>query len=351
VRRYALLLAPGANRVYGRSAPALGRAELALINGFGLAGRLSDLHEERLGGVAYLTFEASGLDTDDIAVLSNLSAVFALFERDGPHLLRPMELSRLDRWDDDLITIQRYSGKTNEQFTKLLMNLALVVGHGGEALRPAGGRLRVIDPLCGRGTTLNQAVMYGYDAVGIESDGRDVDAYVSFFTTWLKNKRAKHHVERQKLPRSGHGPGQRVTITLAASKAEQKESAGQRVVVIADDTIRAVDHLGKNSMDALVVDLPYGVQHGSRAGADLSRRPQELLGAALPVWRSLLRPGSAMAMAWNTKTLDRGVFVEALESAGLEPVDSGQAGSFSHQVDRSITRDVMIARRPDPRGP
>ena len=61
----------------------------------------------------------------------------------------------------------------------------------------------MVDPLCGRGTTLNQAVMYGFDAAGIDSDGRDVDAYVSFFTTWLKNKRAKHHVERQRLRRDG----------------------------------------------------------------------------------------------------------------------------------------------------
>jgi hypothetical protein len=347
VQRYALLLGPGANRVYGRSAPALGRSELAVINEFGLGDRLSDLAEERLAGVAYLAFSASGLDADDIAVLSNLSGVFALFERDGDHLLRPIELSPLDRWDDDLITIQRYSGKTNEQFTKLLMNLAVVVGHGGDALRPAGARLRVADPLCGRGTTLNQAVMYGFDAAGIESEGRDVDAYVNFFTTWLKNKRAKHHVERQKLRREGHGPGQRVTITLAATKEEQK----QRVVVIADDTVRAIEHLGRNSMDALVVDLPYGVQHGSRAGADRSRRPSELLSVALPVWRSLLRPGSAMAMAWNTKTLERAAFIEALEAAGLEPVDEGHERTFSHQVDSSITRDVMIARRPRQTGP
>src|SRR6202035_5200533 len=111
-----------------------------------------------------------GLDGDDIAVLSNLSGVFALFERHGDQLLRPSELSPLDRWDDDLITIQRYSGKTNERFTKLLMNLAVVVDHGGEGFRSTGVRLRVVDPLCGRGTTLNQAVMYGFDAAGIESD-------------------------------------------------------------------------------------------------------------------------------------------------------------------------------------
>ena len=57
-----------------------------------------------------------------------------------------------------------------------------------------------------------------------------------------------------------------------------------------------------------------------------------------------------MAMAWNTRNLAREAFVEALEPAGLEPVDGGRGWSFSHQVDRSITRDVMIARRPGQTG-
>ena len=128
---------------------------------------------------------------------------------------------------------------------------------------------------------------------------------MSFLATWLKNKRVKHHVEHQRLGRGSHGPGQRVTITMAATKAELKGAGGQRVVVIADDTTRAVDHLGKSCADALVADLPYGVQHGSRVGAELSRRPAELMHDALPVWRSLLRPGSAMALSWNTRTLSR----------------------------------------------
>jgi hypothetical protein len=50
-----------------------------------------------------------------------------------------------------------------------------------------------------------------------------------------------------------------------------------------------------------------------------------------------------MALAWNTRTLGREAFSQALEAAGLEPVD--RAG-FSHQVDGSITRDLIIARRP-----
>ena len=47
-------------------------------------------------------------------------------------------------------------------------------------------RLVVLDPLCGRGTTLNQALMYGYDAIGIDTDGKDFDIYSAFIRTWLQ---------------------------------------------------------------------------------------------------------------------------------------------------------------------
>ena len=48
----------------------------------------------------------------------------ALFERDGD-ALRPVELPRRDRFDDDLLTILKYPGKTNELFTKLLLNVTV----------------------------------------------------------------------------------------------------------------------------------------------------------------------------------------------------------------------------------
>jgi hypothetical protein len=284
--RYAILLQPAANRVYARAAPALGRAELSVINVHGLQGRLVAVGEEKLGGVPYLTFataEGTALSAGEVAVLSNLSCLYALFERQVDGRLRPVELDRLDRWDDDLLTIQRYTGKTNEQLTHLLVNLALVVGHGANGMSggspTARGRLRVLDPLCGRGTTLNQAVMYGLDAVGIELDPRDVDAYVTFFTTWLKDKRVVHKVERQRVRRDGRVAGHRVTISFAVSRAAQRAGPGQRVVVVADDTGRAGDHVGEASVDAIVADLPYGVRHGSRAGDQLhlGRRPVDLL--------------------------------------------------------------------------
>jgi hypothetical protein len=114
--RYALLLAPYANRVYADQAPRLAAAELAAF-GPVLSGGLEGIEPERIGGVDYLGFDGD-LTARDVAFVSNLSSAYALFERAGD-LLRPLELSPLARYDSDLITIPKYAGKTNEQFTKL----------------------------------------------------------------------------------------------------------------------------------------------------------------------------------------------------------------------------------------
>src|SRR5262249_20649878 len=125
VTNYALLVLPVANRVYASSAPRLSLAELQIFSDAALSGKLSNLSEDVLGGVPYVTFNAEGLDERDIATLSRMSLAFALFERDG-ELLRPVTLAHGDLFDDDLITVQKYVGKTNEHFTKLLVNLTVL---------------------------------------------------------------------------------------------------------------------------------------------------------------------------------------------------------------------------------
>ena len=99
-------------------------------------------------------------------------------------------------------------------------------------------------------------------------------------------------------------------------------------------------------MDAIVTDLPYGVQHGARRGDDRSRRPDDLLAAALPAWWSALRPGGAAGIAWNNRLLRRDALAAALAGAGFEVTDVGADGRFVHRVDRTITRDLVVARRP-----
>lgn len=330
--QHALLVQPSANRVYARSGPALLAAELQALDELALGGRLDDVAVTELGGAPYVTFGGE-LDAEALGVVSNLSAVYALFEREGD-LLRPITPARLDRWDDDLLTIQRYPGRTNEQLTRLLLDLTLAAARGSAPF--TGERVRVLDPLCGRGTTLNVAVHLGLDAAGVDLDKKDVDAYLQFFTTWLKDKRAKHSSSRH---------GARTTIAFAADKNAQKAGLGQEVVVVAGDTRTVVDHLGKSSVDVIVTDLPYGVQHGATAG-DLRRSPADLLAAALPAWRAVLRPGGAMGLAWNTKVLPRPQLVELLTAAGLAVVAGEALERFAHRVDQAIDRDLLVARRP-----
>ena len=100
---YALLILPSANRVYAEASPALARDELEIFSQSVLGGSVREITETTIGGVPYLTFEATDIGNDAAAYLANLSVGFALFERkDG--LLRPVELRRLDRYDDDLIS-------------------------------------------------------------------------------------------------------------------------------------------------------------------------------------------------------------------------------------------------------
>jgi SAM-dependent methyltransferase len=339
VARYALLLKANANRVYGASAFGLGAAELATV----APSIGADVERTTIAGVDYLVVDvAEPLGPGAVAALSNLSSLHALFLVDGDWF-RPVTVAPRRVLDEDLVTIQRYAGKTNEAFTHLLVNLALGASSNGMDRVLAGERLRLLDPACGRGTSLNRAALYGMDACGLDIDQRDIDAYRTFFTTWLKDKRLKHTVEQARIRKGRSEPAHRVTITYGTSK----DVASHRVVdVVHDDTVRGRDHFTARSMDVLVCDLPYGVQHGSRPDpAALDRGPERLLEAALPVWHDLLRPGAAAALAWNRRVLDRPRLAGLAAAAGFT-VAAPDDERFVHVVDRSITRDVLVAVRP-----
>jgi SAM-dependent methyltransferase len=338
--RYGLLISPAANRVYAASSVALTQAELGLFGRTVLGGNIRETAVATVGGVPYVTFSADRLTDRDVAFLANLSSVYALFEFQG-ELLRPVELRPMDRYDDDLITIQKYAGKTNENFTKLLLNVTLLSSaFAGELLER---RFRVFDPLCGRGTTLNQAIMYGFDAAGMDLDQKDFEAYSAFLSTWLKRKRVKHQIEAAPIRRNRQVVARRLHATLATTRDAYRAGDTQDVEVINADTVRAREFFRAESFDVLVADAPYGVQHGSRTAAKgLTRDPLDLLAAAAPVWVELLRPGGAVGISWNTNVARRGEAAEALASAGLELLETE---GFQHRVDQAIVRDIIVARR------
>jgi hypothetical protein len=340
---YALLLRPASNRLYSKGAAALNTAELSVINEQALKGALRAIGPTTIGGVDYVRFVADDvLSGPAVAHLSNLSSAFALF-RIADASLVPVTLTPLAHLDDDLLTILRYKGKTNEQFTKLLFNVTLAASaHGTDW---PGQRLRVLDPVCGRGTSLNQGLVYGFDVDGIEIDRAAYDAYQSFLVTWLKDKRYKHQVHTMPLRRDTKIVGRRFEVVFARDKEEYKADDVQRVRFVNDDTTQAAEHYRKPVFDAVIADLPYGVQHASRAKPDArSRRPEDLLDAALPGWVGAMKPGAAIGLSWNTKVLKRDELVDLLGRHGLVP--SSTEESFEHRVDQSITRDLVVAVKP-----
>jgi len=343
------LILPAVNRVYADSSVALTCAELEVFNRTVLGGRIADLAPTSIGGVSYVTFTADEITDRDAALLANASAVYALFEvREDPAggaLLRPIHLRPLDRFDEDLVTIQKYQGKTNEHFTKLLLNVTLLSSAFAEEMLER--RFRVIDPLCGRGTTLNQALRYGFDAAGVDLDAKHFEAYAAFIQTYLKRKRIKHRAESGPVRRERRVVARRLQITLGASKESYLAGDTISLDVVNTDTTRSLEFFRPATFDLLVADSPYGVQHGSRTQAKgLARSPLDLLAAAAPVWARLLRPGGALGLAWNTYVARREDAAAILSAAGLSVLDFGPYQGFKHRVDQAITRDILVARKP-----
>ncbi|HEX4225372.1 MAG TPA: SAM-dependent methyltransferase [Pseudonocardiaceae bacterium] len=350
---YAVMHYPAANRVYAESSIRLLVSELRAFDERALGNRLGDIAETAIGGVGYVTFSAPELSELDVELLSNVSTLYALFEVQGD-VLRPITVRRLDKFDSDLLTIQKYAGKTNELFTKLLLNVTALAIE--EPSRMVTDRLRVLDPMCGRGTTHNHAMMYGYDVSGLDLDPKDFDEYTRFIKTWLKNKRIKHQADAAPIRRNHVHLGRRLDITLGIDKESYKAGDALQVNYVNADTLRSNEFFRARWFDLIVTDAPYGIQHGSRSGAgvpsrqqrtgDLSRDPRRLLGQAIPVWAGMLRPGGAIGISWNDLVLDRAELTDMVTDAGLDVLESEAYLGFAHRVDQAINRDVLVARKP-----
>ncbi|MBD2760218.1 SAM-dependent methyltransferase [Yimella sp. cx-573] len=331
---YLVLLAASANRVYADAAPRLARAEAQAV----LAGTGGPVQVgvEQLAGVDYLhvTTESPAA----IAALSNLSATFAIFQPEG-ELLRPIPLQRRQLYPSDLVTIQKYQGKTNEQWTRLLLNVTATATKRPE--RWLNGELDVMDPMCGRGTTLNIALLAGYDTIGVDLDRKDYDTYAAFLKTWVQTHRLKHAMDRGASTTGGRARGREFTLEVAPTKEAFKAGETQRVRYLNTDTCDLDGLVRAASVDVIVTDTPYGVQHGSH-GDRLSRRPLELIDRALPSWMRTLRTGGAIGLSYNRHVASTDDLALVLQQHGLT-VQDGLLSSFRHRVDASIDRDLIVA--------
>ncbi len=323
-----MLIAPSLNRVYAGEAPRLAAAELAVTAGV-------EVEPVVIAGVDYLRIEADA-DQRLLDAVAVQSTKLGLYE-DVSGLLRPLELPAVDVLDEDLVTIPKYPGKTNEQLTRLLLNVTL-----SQVMAGPGSRT-VLDPLCGRGTTLLQAWRLGHDAAGVEADEKAVEAFAAYLKTYLRRKRIKHTAEMTPVRREGKSLGKRFDAEVTV------DGRNLSLGVFTGDTRQSAKLWGKRRFDAIVTDAPYGIVHGSvsdvRGGTRRDRSASGLLADAIPVWTGQLRIGGALGLSWNTLGTPRERVVELLGAAGLVVRDDGPWRRFSHRVDSSVHRDVIVAVR------
>lgn len=362
--RYVLYLESDLNRVFTGSLGRIAATELNVV--------VESLHPGALGPVTADDSQRSttlhfgcDLEPERLGTLAGqLSSTLALFEEVGD-LLRPIPTTEHLVYSTELVTTQRYKGKTNERFTRAMLTMALAVAgidptsdgtpnagantHPGEAGGEGEGhRPRICDPMCGRGTTLNWALAQGFDAVGIEPDRLALDQHANFISQWAKRQRLPHTMQDYRPTNSER---RYATFTVAPDRAALKAGQGQVLDVFCADGADGSLPIKRRSIDVIVTDMPYGVHHASRTGPGRSGRwdpsdTAELAERMVPTWRRWLRPGGTLALAWNTKRADTNAMRRIVTDAGFELCDDKVGGTdcLRHKVDSSIDRDVILAR-------
>ena len=330
--KLALKITPQRSTQYANMTERLARPELLASP---LAPAIQRVEPIALAGQSYLLvmLEDAGCPNllDVLGRLGATSEAYEYFEQigdlQGP-FLRPLDATFQPFVPVEMAEIRRYKGKTNEIFTRVLLNVAVFAGAFREQ---ATGRLRILDPLAGGGTTLFLALAAGYDAFGIEHERQDVETTALFVRQYLESE----HIHFKERDERGRRAGRRYQFEIG------RKGATRHLVLAHGDTAQAELHLqevpGGPHMHAIVADLPYGIQHFGEISGMLSQ--------ALPVWERLLLPGGTMVLAWNATRVEREALAACVaQCTHLRVCNDPPYTEFAHTVDRVIKkRDILVA--------
>ncbi len=173
--------------------------------------------------------------------------------------------------------------------------------------------LRLLDPMCGRGTTLfvgaNRVVVHGHRRRQSRSGGSR-DAFSSgiwnITASSTRGSASPSPCPAARVRRARRSPS-------GDAGALRGKQTGSLTLFICDAT-QAGEAFGSHAFHLVACDLPYGVQHASQGGS-----LEKLLARALPGWRGMLKPGGTVAVSFNAQTLKPARVHELMAEAGLPP--------------------------------
>ena len=364
--KYAILANPGHNRVYFEASKVLSVSELTLALQF-IHQPSNDIKLEELASVPYITFTLERpLIDSELCVLARLSFIYAIFmveEMDGKNYLCPIVSPNYKYINSSISTIMKYSGKTNELFTRMMMNVALFSctskdiasalsgASQDESCATSNESINLLDPIAGKGTTLFEGLVCGYNVHGIEIAEKVVEESHQFIRKYLESEKYKHTSSAEKLIGDRKSfTAKRYVIDIARDKNELKNKNTRQLQLISGNAMYADKFFKKNYFHMIVGDLPYGVQHGNvsmqKVGGAPTRSPRELITYCAPAWFSVLKSGGCMVLAWNSFVYSREEFSRLLTKFGFVVQDEPVFSTFEHRVDQAIRRDIIVAKKP-----
>ena len=307
--KVALLISPLARLAYFSDYKKVCKAELELV---------CNVQSDWLD-MGHIDALVADIDRAQCPRLAYLSFFQGAFELRGDAWY-PLELAPQWSLPDDFLYGTKYRGKTNETLTQLMVGLG--VRH---AECDSKGPLTLLDPMCGRGTTLWCAMRFGLNTRGVERDASVLAEIQQSLKKWTKIHRIKHRLQKGRV--SGAKAGHNGQFSLF-------ESQGVRAQVVIGDTVDCKTLLGEQRFSILATDLPYGVQHHSSGN---SRNPFSLLEAAAPAWSRSLRPGGVLIIAYNQTQTRRARVMQLFERHSLQTIDA----DLRHRMSESIVRDII----------
>ncbi len=256
--------------------------------------------------------------------LTMLSCVQGVFAQDG-NSLTPLNSQSNFLLHEDFIWGSKFKGKTNETLTQFMLNIGLQ-----QLQLPIEqyNTVKLLDPMCGRATTLLWGMRYGLHTKGIEQDSKVLDDIRQQVKKWCKVHRQKHSF-KEGFVNKNNKKSQGKFIDFAIEHASMR--------VINGDTQDTSTHLKGEKFHLIVSDIPYGIQHFTTKN---TRNALAVIQESAEGWSQSLKPNGIIVLAFNRYIPKRD---ELLTAFSAFTSDAGIQAE--HRMSESIVRDIIVLRK------
>lgn len=307
--KVALQISPEAKSAYFSDYLSVAQTELKLVT------KDAPFNLRQFGGLDFIEVD---IPQQEINSLLRLSFVQGCYQIVNDAFI-PLEQTADFLLHDDFVFGSKFKGKTNERLTQLLLNVGL-----SEINAHDQHKITLLDPMCGRATTLLWAMRYGIQAKGIEQDGKALEDITRNLKRWTKLHRQKHKLS------DGFIGGNKKHGKFIDFSIEQTSMR------VATGDARFADQIyKKDKFDLIVSDLPYGVQHFTTSK---TRNPLSVIQECVYPWKKLLKKNGAIVLAFNSYQPKREALIQVFEEAGF----AAQIFNAPHRMSESIVRDIVV---------